>query len=78
MLDYDFTERLGDFGMVRFENYGDSCLPATAAIRTMGYMAPELTNNGKFFTRRDVYAFGAFILEVKSVCILVRALNVNL
>ncbi|CAF1698316.1 unnamed protein product [Brassica napus] len=62
MLDSEFNGRLGDFGMARFEDYGDS-LPATAAIGTMGYMAPELTTNGTS-TRTDVYAFGAFMLEV--------------
>ncbi|EOA15292.1 hypothetical protein CARUB_v10028692mg [Capsella rubella] len=48
--------------MARFEDYGDS-LPATAAVGTMGYMAPELTTMGTS-TRTDVYAFGAFMLEV--------------
>ncbi|CAN6806478.1 unnamed protein product [Brassica oleracea] len=62
MLDSEFNGRLGDFGMARFEDYGDS-LPATAAIGTMGYMAPELTTNGTS-TRTDVYAFGVFMLEV--------------
>ncbi|XP_013622207.1 PREDICTED: putative L-type lectin-domain containing receptor kinase I.11 [Brassica oleracea var. oleracea] len=62
MLDSEFNGRLGDFGMARFEDYGDS-LPATAAIGTMGYMAPELTTMGTS-TRTDVYAFGAFMLEV--------------
>ncbi|CAN7005949.1 unnamed protein product [Brassica rapa subsp. trilocularis] len=62
MLDSDFNGRLGDFGMARFEDHGDS-LPATAAIGTMGYMAPELTTMGTS-TRTDVYAFGAFMLEV--------------
>lgn len=58
----DFNGRLGDFGMARFEDYGDS-LPATAAIGTMGHMAPELTTVGTS-TRTNVYAFGAFMLEV--------------
>ncbi|KAG2333471.1 hypothetical protein Bca52824_004651 [Brassica carinata] len=62
MLDFDFNGRLGDFGMARFEDYGDS-LPATAAVGTVGYMAPELTTMGTS-TRTDVYAFSAFMLEV--------------
>lgn len=62
MLDSEFNGRLGDFGMARFEDYGDS-LPATAAIGTMGYMAPEITTMGTS-TRTDVYSFGAFMLEV--------------
>ncbi|CAH8333809.1 unnamed protein product [Eruca vesicaria subsp. sativa] len=63
MLDSGFNGRLGDFGMARFEDYGDSLPTATAAIGTMGYMAPELTTMGTS-TRTDVYAFGAFMLEV--------------
>ncbi|ESQ42312.1 hypothetical protein EUTSA_v10015671mg [Eutrema salsugineum] len=62
MLDSDFNGRLGDFGMARFEDYGDS-LPGTAAVGTMGYMAPELTTMGAS-TRTDIYAFGTFMLEV--------------
>ncbi|CAA7025034.1 unnamed protein product [Microthlaspi erraticum] len=62
MLDSEFNGRLGDFGMARFEDCGDS-VPVTAAVGTMGYMAPELTTMGTS-TRTDVYGFGAFILEV--------------
>lgn len=36
MLDYDFIERLGDFGMVRFEDYGDSLLE-TVVIRIIRF-----------------------------------------
>ncbi|KAG7606757.1 putative L-type lectin-domain containing receptor kinase I.11 RLK-Pelle-L-LEC family [Arabidopsis thaliana] len=62
MLDSEFNGRLGDFGMARFEDYGDS-VPVTAAVGTMGYMAPELTTMGTS-TRTDVYAFGVLMLEV--------------
>ena len=48
--------------MARFEDYGDS-VPVTAAVGTMGYMAPELTTMGTS-TRTDVYAFGVLMLEV--------------
>ncbi|XP_010541356.1 PREDICTED: probable L-type lectin-domain containing receptor kinase I.6 [Tarenaya hassleriana] len=62
MLDAEFSGRLGDFGMARFHDHGAS--PATtAAVGTVGYMAPELTTMGAS-TRTDVYAFGAFMLEV--------------
>lgn len=33
-------------------------------VGTIGYLAPELSKTGKATTSTDVYAFGAFILEV--------------
>lgn len=64
MLDYDFTERLGYFGISRFEDYGDS-LPETAAIGTKQWVTlqPVLTTM-ETSTRTDVYSFDAFMLEV--------------
>ncbi|KAF8112144.1 hypothetical protein N665_0066s0022 [Sinapis alba] len=59
MLNGNLQGFLGDFGMARF----DDNLSATAAVGTIGYMALELTSTGTS-TRTDVYAFGAFILEV--------------
>ncbi|KAL1203271.1 L-type lectin-domain containing receptor kinase I.3 [Cardamine amara subsp. amara] len=62
MLDSEFNGRLGDFGMARFHDHGAN-LSATAAVGTIGYMAPELITMGTS-TKTDVYAFGAFLLEV--------------
>ncbi|XP_013641307.2 L-type lectin-domain containing receptor kinase I.3-like [Brassica napus] len=62
MLDSDFNGRLGDFGMARFHDPRAN-LSATAAVGTIGYMAPELITMGTS-TQTDVYAFGAFLLEV--------------
>ncbi|EOA23224.1 hypothetical protein CARUB_v10016786mg [Capsella rubella] len=62
MLNGDLQGFLGDFGMARFDDHGAN-LSATAAVGTIGYMALELTSTGTS-TRTDVYAFGAFMLEV--------------
>ncbi|CAH8323405.1 unnamed protein product [Eruca vesicaria subsp. sativa] len=62
MLDSEFNGRLGDFGMARYHEHGANPT-MTGAVGTMGYMAPELTSMGAS-TRTDVYAFGAFLLEV--------------
>ncbi|KAF8083387.1 hypothetical protein N665_0776s0012 [Sinapis alba] len=62
MLDSDFNGRLGDFGMARFHDPRAN-ISATAAVGTIGYMAPELITMGTS-TKTDVYAFGAFLLEV--------------
>ncbi|VYS59422.1 unnamed protein product [Arabidopsis thaliana] len=62
MLNENFQAFLGDFGMARFDDHGAN-LSATAAVGTIGYMAPELISTGTS-TKTDVYAFGAFMLEV--------------
>ncbi|RID41428.1 hypothetical protein BRARA_J01388 [Brassica rapa] len=62
MLDAEFNGRLGDFGMARFHEHGGNAA-TTAAVGTVGYMAPELVTMGAS-TGTDVYAFGVFMLEV--------------
>ncbi|KAG2311073.1 hypothetical protein Bca52824_022630 [Brassica carinata] len=62
MLDAEFNGRLGDFGMSRLYDRGADPT-TTAAVGTIGYMAPELTTMGHS-TGTDVYAFGVFLLEV--------------
>uniref|UniRef100_A0A1J3H2Q1 non-specific serine/threonine protein kinase n=1 Tax=Noccaea caerulescens TaxID=107243 RepID=A0A1J3H2Q1_NOCCA len=62
MLDGEFNGRLGDFGMARFHEHGGNAA-TTAAVGTVGYMAPELITMGAS-TGTDVYAFGVFMLEV--------------
>ncbi|CAH8280186.1 unnamed protein product [Arabidopsis lyrata] len=63
LLDADLNGKLGDFGLARFHDRGVN-LEATRVVGTIGYMAPELTAMGVTTTWTDVYAFGAFILEV--------------
>ncbi|KAJ4875082.1 L-type lectin-domain containing receptor kinase I.7 [Raphanus sativus] len=62
MLDAEFNGRLGDFGMSRLYDRGTDPT-TTAAVGTVGYMAPELTTMGPS-TGTDVYAFGVFLLEI--------------
>ncbi|KAH0867326.1 hypothetical protein HID58_074348, partial [Brassica napus] len=62
MLDSEGNGRSGDFGMAGFHDPRAN-LSSTAAVGTIGYMAPELITMGTS-TKTDVYAFGAFILEV--------------
>ncbi|KAF2560422.1 hypothetical protein F2Q70_00014697 [Brassica cretica] len=63
MLDAEFNGRLGDFGMSRLYDRGTDPTTTTAAVGTVGYMAPEITTMGPS-TGTDVYAFGVFLLEV--------------
>ncbi|KAK6120340.1 hypothetical protein DH2020_046031 [Rehmannia glutinosa] len=63
LLDGEFKARLGDFGLARLYDHG-SDPQTTHVVGTLGYLAPEHTRTGKATTGTDVYAFGAFLLEV--------------
>ncbi|XP_028783404.1 L-type lectin-domain containing receptor kinase IV.1-like [Neltuma alba] len=63
LLDSDFIGRLGDFGLARLYDHGVD--PATTHLAgTIGYLAPEAIRTGRATTKSDVFAFGAFVLEV--------------
>ncbi|MQL71254.1 hypothetical protein Taro_003572 [Colocasia esculenta] len=63
LLDSEFNGRLGDFGLARLYDHG-GVLQTTHVVGTIGYLAPELTRTGKATKATDVFAFGAFLLEV--------------
>ncbi|KAL4610627.1 hypothetical protein ACB092_08G064400 [Castanea dentata] len=63
LLDAELNGRLGDFGLARLWDHGAN--PQTTNVAgTVGYLAPELTRTGRATTFTDVFAFGAFMLEV--------------
>ncbi|KFK34005.1 hypothetical protein AALP_AA5G089400 [Arabis alpina] len=63
LLDADLNGKLGDFGLARFHDRG-MALEVRHVEGTAGFMAPELSSEGLATTNTDVYAFGAFLLEV--------------
>ncbi|XP_062179257.1 L-type lectin-domain containing receptor kinase VIII.2-like [Phragmites australis] len=63
MLDEAYRARLGDFGLARQAEHGESP-DATAAAGTMGYLAPEYLLTGRATEGTDVFSFGALVLEV--------------
>ncbi|KAF7845462.1 L-type lectin-domain containing receptor kinase S.4-like [Senna tora] len=63
LLDCELNGRLGDFGLARLYDHG-SDPQTTHVVGTLGYLAPEQTRTGKATTSSDVFAFGAFMLEV--------------
>jgi serine/threonine protein kinase len=63
LLDAELNGRLGDFGLARLCDHGAN-LESTNVAGTVGYLAPELTRTGRATTYTDVFAFGAFMLEV--------------
>ncbi|CAL0304416.1 unnamed protein product [Lupinus luteus] len=63
LIDRDLNARLGDFGLARLYNHGQVS-HTTNVVGTIGYIAPELTRNGKASTKSDVYAYGVLLLEI--------------
>jgi len=63
LLDSEFNARLGDFGLARLYDHGTDP-QTTHVVGTMGYLAPELARTGRATVATDVFAFGAFLLEV--------------
>ncbi|KAI3887570.1 hypothetical protein MKW92_022684 [Papaver armeniacum] len=57
--------RLGDFGLPKLNDHGAASSPGSGAVRGLGYIAPEM-QYGMPSTQTDVYAFGAFLLEIAS------------
>ncbi|XP_034920550.1 L-type lectin-domain containing receptor kinase IV.1-like [Populus alba] len=65
LLDGELNGRLGDFGLARLYDHGTDP-KTTRVVGTLGYLAPEHARTGKATTSTDVFAFGAFLLEVAS------------
>nr|GMC99627.1 L-type lectin-domain containing receptor kinase IV.1-like [Ipomoea batatas] len=63
LLDSEWNARLGDFGLARLYDHGTDP-QTTHVVGTLGYLAPEHIRKGKATTSSDVFAFGAFLLEV--------------
>ncbi|XP_022767586.1 L-type lectin-domain containing receptor kinase IV.1-like [Durio zibethinus] len=63
LLDGELNGRLGDFGLARLYDHGTDP-QTTHVVGTLGYLAPEHTRTGKASPCTDVFAFGAFLLEV--------------
>ncbi|XP_066393237.1 L-type lectin-domain containing receptor kinase SIT2-like [Miscanthus floridulus] len=63
LLDGEMNGRLGDFGLARLHDHGVEA-HTTCVAGTRGYISPELARLGKATKATDVFAFGAFILEV--------------
>ncbi|XP_030925458.1 L-type lectin-domain containing receptor kinase IV.1-like [Quercus lobata] len=63
LLDGELNGKLGDFGLARLYDHGTDP-QTTHVVGTLGYLAPEHTQSGKATTSTDVFAFGAFMLEV--------------
>ncbi|OVA15594.1 Protein kinase domain [Macleaya cordata] len=63
LLDGEMNAKLGDFGLARLYDRGTNP-QTTNVVGTLGYLAPELTRTGKATASVDVFAFGAFLLEV--------------
>ncbi|KAL4193414.1 hypothetical protein AMTRI_Chr06g176780 [Amborella trichopoda] len=65
LLDTDMRGRLGDFGLARLYQHGQTA-QATRVVGTLGYLAPELARAPAPTAASDVYSFGVVVLEVAS------------
>lgn len=63
MLDSEFNPRLGDFGLARLMDHNKSPV-STLTAGTMGYLAPEYLQYGKYTEKTDVFSYGVVVLEV--------------
>jgi serine/threonine protein kinase len=63
LLDAGLNGKLGDFGLAKLYDHGTNP-QTTRVVGTVGYLVPELTITGRATTFTDVFAFGAFLLEV--------------
>ncbi|PON72114.1 Tyrosine-protein kinase [Parasponia andersonii] len=74
LLDENFVPKVSDFGLARLCPLDDKIVFLTAAIGTLGYVAPELfhKNIGGVSYKVDVYSFGMLLMEMAS-----RRKNVN-
>lgn len=63
LVDAEMNAKLGDFGLARLHDRG-TLTQTTKVVGTLGYMAPELTRNGRGSTASDVFAFGVLLLEI--------------
>ncbi|KAK3406966.1 hypothetical protein EUGRSUZ_K03098 [Eucalyptus grandis] len=63
LLDSELSGRLGDFRLAKIYNHGTDP-QTTHVVGTLGYLASENTRTARATTRTDVFASGAFLLEV--------------
>ncbi|XP_051128595.1 probable L-type lectin-domain containing receptor kinase S.7 [Andrographis paniculata] len=63
MLDGSYNPKLGDFGLARLMDHGQSPV-STLTAGTMGYLAPEYLQFGKATEKTDVFSYGVVILEL--------------
>ncbi|XP_059631686.1 probable serine/threonine-protein kinase PBL5 [Cornus florida] len=64
LLTHDFVPMLGDFGLAKWKTSDDPV--QTRILGTLGYLAPEYTENGIVSVRTDVYSFGIVLLQLIS------------
>ncbi|KAK9050933.1 hypothetical protein SSX86_027558 [Deinandra increscens subsp. villosa] len=63
LLDEDFEAVVGDFGLAKLLDHGDSHV--TTAVRgTVGHIAPEYLSTGQSSEKTDVFGFGILLLEL--------------
>ncbi|KAL8481891.1 hypothetical protein ACS0TY_027600 [Phlomoides rotata] len=65
LLTHDFVPMLGDFGLAKWTTTDQEEIQ-TRILGTLGYLAPEYTENGIVSVRTDVYSFGIVLIQLIS------------
>ncbi len=64
LLGADGSVKLGDFGLAKGKDLGESLTLTGVALGTPGYMAPEVIRGGEALVRSELYGAGAVLFEM--------------
>ncbi|XP_044462517.1 systemin receptor SR160-like isoform X2 [Mangifera indica] len=64
LVTHDYEPLLGDFGLARTTQCGDTDNSDTGVVGTLGYLAPEYAECGRVSKKTDVYSFGVVLLQL--------------
>jgi hypothetical protein len=64
LLGADGSVKLGDFGLAKGEDLGESLTLTGMVLGTPGYMAPEVIRGGEASVRSDLYGVGVILFEM--------------
>ncbi|XP_039129074.1 inactive protein kinase SELMODRAFT_444075-like [Dioscorea cayenensis subsp. rotundata] len=64
LITQNYEPLLGDFGLARAQQNDSDRSSDNKVVGTVGYLAPEYAERGKFSNKTDVYSFGVVLLEL--------------
>ncbi|KAF7087354.1 hypothetical protein CFC21_090552 [Triticum aestivum] len=75
MLDAQMEPKITDFGLSRFLDQGISTLVTQHIAGTLGYIAPEIIDEGEVSLKSDIYALGVIMVELLSGISMINLMN---
>ncbi|KAJ0979069.1 hypothetical protein J5N97_014543 [Dioscorea zingiberensis] len=64
LIAHNYEPLLGDFGLARAQQTDSDHSSENKVVGTVGYLAPEYAETGKYSNKTDVYSFGVVLLEL--------------